>query len=74
MSYDIRDLSYSDFAEKITHLADEHKVGAPVMIGACLMILRGLYASLPMEMKYGFCFQLHRFVNELEAQNPRIAR
>lgn len=71
--YDLKELTYSGFAEQITILAEKHKVSVPVMIGACLMILRGLYATLPIEMKREYCFNLHRFVGELEAQNPKVS-
>lgn len=72
--YNLKELTYSGFAEKITILAEENKVGVQVMVGACLMILRGLYATLPKEIRQDYTGQLHRFVNELEHQNPRITR
>lgn len=63
---DVRDLAYKAFSEKIMHIADLEQVSPPVMIGACLMILRGLYAVLPPERREGYVSSLHRFVNELE--------
>ena len=74
MTFDLRDLSYSGFAEKIMILAEENKVGVQVMIGACLITLRGLYAVLPKEVRPDYCNDLRRFVNELEHQNPRVVR
>lgn len=74
MSYDLRDLTYSGFAEKIAALAEQEKVGAQVMIGACLLLLRGLYATLPIFIKRDFIDSLHRFAAELEHQNPTVRR
>lgn len=65
--YDLRELSYSAFSEKIMTLAEENKVDAKTMIGACLMILRGLYTILPPELQQDFADSMHRFINELEA-------
>lgn len=72
MTYDIKDLTHSAFAEKIMTLAEQHKVGVPVMIGACLITLRALYTVLPAPAKRDYINDLHRFLNELEHQNPTV--
>lgn len=61
---------YKAFAARITQIAEEDNVDAPTMIGACMTLLRGLYACLPALYKQDYCHQLHRFANELEATNP----
>ena len=68
-NYDLKDLAYRQFAEKIMGEAEATNVSAQTMVGACLVILRGLYSVLPPDLKRDYCYNLQRFVKEMEAHD-----